>query len=367
MSRDWDYPLAGLWLVAVTIGLVMVASASYPRGAADGDPAHFVVRHGAYLLAGTVALGVCASLPLRVWLKLHRTLLLAVLAMAVLVLIPGIGHMANGSRRWIGFGGFSIQAAEVAKFAVVVYLAGYLARNEDALAKDTLALVRPLALIGALCVLLLLQPDFGSVVVLAGVTAGVLFLGGARLRHFALIVFVAVVLLALLSVVQPYRLQRLITFLDPWSVAYTSGYQLTQALIAFGRGDLFGLGLGEGIQKLLYLPEAHNDFIFAVVAEELGLVGALAVFGVLIAIVLRAFRIAGQALAEGRRFAGYAAYGAGLLLGIQCIINVGVNTGTLPTKGLTLPFVSYGGNSVIVCCALVGLILRVQLERGRAR
>ena len=367
MTRDWDYPLAGLWLAAVTIGLVMVASASYPRGAADGDPAHFAIRHGAYLLVGAVALGVCATLPLRVWLKLHRPLLIVVVALALLVLIPGIGHMANGSRRWIGFGGFSIQAAELAKFAVVVYLAGYLARNEASLATDTLALVRPLALVGALCALLLLEPDFGSVVVLAGVTGGVLFLAGARLRHFALIVLVAALLLAILSVVQPYRLQRLVTFLDPWAVAYSSGYQLTQALIAFGRGDLFGLGLGEGIQKLLYLPEAHNDFIFAVIAEELGLIGALLVFGVLIAMVLRTFRIGGQALADGRRFAGYVAYGAGMLLGIQCIINVGVNTGTLPTKGLTLPFISYGGNSIIVCCALVGLVLRVQFEHGRLR
>jgi len=367
VTRDWDYPLAALWLVAVTIGLVMVASASYPRGAADGDPAHFVIRHGAYLLAGTLALGMCATLPLRVWLKLHRPLFIAVLGLALLVLIPGVGHMANGSRRWIGFGGFSIQAAEVAKFAVVVYLAGYLARNEEALATDTLALVRPLAFVGTLCAFLLLEPDFGSVVVLAAVTGGVLFLGGARLRHFALIVLVAALLLGILSVVQPYRLQRLVTFLDPWAVAYGSGYQLTQALIAFGRGDLFGLGLGAGIQKLLYLPEAHNDFIFAVVAEELGLVGALLVFGVLIAIVLRTFRIAAQALADGRRFAGYVAYGAGLLLGIQSVINVGVNTGTLPTKGLTLPFISYGGNSIIVCCALVGLVLRVQLEHGRTR
>ena len=174
-------------------------------------------------------------------------------------------------------------------------------------------------------------------------------------------------LLAALSVLQPYRLARLVTFLDPWASADGSGYQLTQALIAFGRGDMFGLGLGAGIQKLLYLPEAHNDFIFAVIAEELGLVGALVVFALLMALVLRIFRIAGQAVAEGRAFAGYLAYGIALLLGIQCAINVGVNTGTLPTKGLTLPFVSYGGNSLIVSCALIGLVLRVQLERGRTR
>ncbi|HEY6599297.1 MAG TPA: FtsW/RodA/SpoVE family cell cycle protein, partial [Pseudomonadales bacterium] len=174
-------------------------------------------------------------------------------------------------------------------------------------------------------------------------------------------------LLAMISVLQPYRLQRMITFLDPWADPFESGYQLTQALIAFGRGDWFGLGLGAGVQKLLYLPEAHNDFIFAVVVEELGLVGALAVFALLIALVLRILRVAGNAMSEGRAFGAYAAYGTALLLGLQCVINVGVNTGTLPTKGLTLPFISYGGNSLIVCCALIGVVLRVQLERARVR
>jgi cell division protein FtsW len=365
MTREWDYPLIMLWLAAVTVGFVMVASASFPLGAAVGEPGRFIVRHAAYLFGGMVALGVCLVIPLRLWQASHRTLLIAALVLSVFVLLPGIGHTVNGSRRWIALGPFSIQAAEFAKFALVVYLAGYLTRCRDALETDPIALLRPLALVGLLCVLLLLEPDFGSVVVLVTVSGGLLFVAGARLRHFLLIVSVAAILLALLSVLQPYRLQRLVTFLDPWSVAYGSGYQLTQALIAFGRGDLFGLGLGAGIQKLLYLPEAHNDFIFAVVAEELGLVGALLVFGLLITLVMRVFRIASRALQEGRLFPGYLAYGTALLFGIQCVINVGVNTGTLPTKGLTLPFISYGGNSLLVCCALVGLVLRVQLERGR--
>jgi cell division protein FtsW len=364
MTREWDYTLAMLWLAAVTVGFVMVASASYPLGTSRGAPASFVIRHGAYLLAGCVALGVCVVVPLRMWQTIHRPLLICALALAALVLLPGIGHSSHGSRRWLALGPFSLQAAEVAKFALVVYLAGYLARNQAALATDWVALVRPLALVGLLCGMLLLEPDFGSVVVLVAVTGGVLFLAGARLRHFLLIVLVAALLLAMLSVLQPYRLQRMVTFLDPWADATGSGYQLTQALIAFGRGDLFGLGLGAGIQKLLYLPEAHNDFIFAVVAEELGIVGALLVFGLLIALVLRVFRVAGDALSDGRPFAGFVAYGTALLLGIQCVINVGVNTGTLPTKGLTLPFISYGGNSLVVCCALIGLVMRVHLERG---
>ena len=367
MTRQWDYSLMMLWLAAVTVGFVMVASASYPMGLKSGAPAHFVIRHGVYLLGGLAALGVCAVLPLRLWLDVHRPLLIASLLLTAMVFLPVLGHTAKGSSRWIGLGPISIQSAEVAKFALVVYLAGYLTRNQAALSTDALALVRPLALVGLLCALLLAQPDFGSVVVLVAVTGGVLFLAGARLRHFLSIVSIAGVLLAVVSVLQPYRLQRMITFLDPWADPFRSGYQLTQALIAFGRGDLFGLGLGAGIQKLSYLPEAHNDFIFAVIAEELGLVGALVVFALLIALVLRIFRIAGQALEEGRPFAGYVAYGTALLLGIQCVINVGVNTGTLPTKGLTLPFISYGGNSLIVCCALLGLVLRVQLERGRSR
>jgi cell division protein FtsW len=362
MTRELDYALISLWLAAVTIGLVMVASASFPLSA--GEPGRFVVRHAAYLLAGSVALVTCLAIPLRWWEAIHRPLLVAALVLAVLVLIPGIGHEVNGARRWIALGPFSLQAAEIAKFALVIYLAGYLARYRDALESDPVALLRPLVLVGVVCALLLLEPDFGSVVVLVTVTGGLLFVAGARLRHFLLILLVVAGLMALLSVLQPYRLQRMVTFLDPWSVAYGSGYQLTQALIAFGRGDWFGLGLGEGIQKLLYLPEAHNDFIFAVIAEELGLVGALAVFALLVALVLRVFRVGALALMEGRLFAGYLAYGCALLFGLQCVINVGVNTGTLPTKGLTLPFISYGGNSLLVCCALVGIVLRVQLERG---
>lgn len=367
MTRQWDYSLMMLWLAAVTVGLVMVASAAYPIALRNGAQTHLVIRHGIYLFGGLTALFICAVVPLRLWLHIHRPLLIAALLLTAMVFLPILGHSAKGSSRWIALGPISIQSAEVAKFALVVYLAGYLTRNQAALATDAIALVRPLALVGLLCILLLAQPDFGSVVVLAAVTGGVLFLAGARLRHFLLIVVVAGALLAMISVLQPYRLQRMITFLDPWADPFESGYQLTQALIAFGRGDLFGLGLGAGIQKLSYLPEAHNDFIFAVIAEELGLVGALVVFALLVTIVLRIFRIAGQALEDGRLFAAYIAYGTALLLGIQCIINIGVNTGTLPTKGLTLPFISYGGNSLIICCALLGLVLRVQLERGRSR
>ena len=362
MTRPADLTLVMLWMAALVVGVVMVASASYPMASSFGTPSYFVVRHGVYTAAGIAAFGFFALLPLKLWRHAHRPFLILALLLCLLVLIPGIGQVVNGSRRWIGLGSISVQASEVAKFLMVVYLAGYLGRNRDQLADDWIVLFRPLVVVGAVCVLLLLEPDFGSVVVLAGVTAGMFFIAGARLRHFLLIVMVAGALLALIFVLQPYRMDRLAAFMDPWKVAYGSGYQLTQSLIAFGRGDMFGLGLGEGIQKLFYLPEAHNDFIFAVIAEELGLVGAVAVLGLLITIMLRMFRIGRQALERNRGFEGYLAYGAGLLIGLQTLINVGVITCALPTKGLTLPFVSYGGNSLLVCCALAGLTYRVSVE-----
>lgn len=362
MTRGVDLTLVMLWLIALVVGLVMVASASYPMASSFGTPSYFVVRHGLYVAAGVAAFGVCALMPLKVWRVAHRPFLILGLLLCLLVLVPGIGQVVNGSRRWISFGGVSVQASEVVKFVTLVYLAGYLERSDRRLADDWATLARPLGVVALVCTLLLLEPDFGAVVVVAGLTGGLLFMAGARLAHFALIVVAAVMLLAVLSVLQPYRMERLVAFLDPWSVAFGSGYQLTQALIAFGRGEIFGLGLGEGIQKLFYLPEAHNDFIFAVIAEELGLVGAIAVFALLVAIVLRMFRIGRSALERHRPFEAYLAYGAGLVIGLQCLINVGVNTGALPTKGLTLPFISYGGNSLLVCCALAGLCYRVSAE-----
>jgi cell division protein FtsW len=361
MPRDLDAALILLWVMAMTVGVVMVASAVTPL-AGDGALGQVVLRHGAYLAAGVVVFGVVAVLPLKVWLATHQLVLVVALLLCALVLVPGIGHLVNGSRRWISFGVASVQAAEIAKFAVVVYLAGYLTRHHDELAEDTVALARPLVMVGLLCGLILVQPDFGSVVVITAVAVGMLFIAGARLRDFIAIVTLGAGLLAVLSALQPYRMQRLAAFLDPWAEAYGSGYQLTQALIAFGRGEWFGLGLGEGVQKLFYLPEAHNDFIFAVIGEELGVVGAVAVLLVLTALVLRILRLASLGLRDGRHLAGYLGYGAGLLIGLQGLINVGVNTGMLPTKGLTLPFVSYGGNSLLVCCALVGLVVRAQLE-----
>lgn len=358
MSQGLDRVMLLAWLAILALGTVMVASASV----AISDT--LLWKHLVYLAVSLAGLVTVLCVPLAWWNQGHRLAWLAAVVLCVIVLVPGIGLEANGARRWIGLGGFSLQAAEVVKFLLLVYLAGYLARFHDVMADDPRALVRPLVMLGVLSALLLMQPDFGTTVVLAATTCGLLFVAGARLRHFLAIVVVGVAGLAALAVLQPYRMERLITFIDPWQFAFGSGYQLTQALIAFGRGEIFGLGLGEGIQKLFYLPEAHNDFIFAVIAEELGLVGALAVMVLFALLVLRVLRVGRDALDRGEIFGGYLAYGVGLMLGLQCLINLGVNTGVLPTKGLTLPFVSYGGNSLVVSCAMIGLVLRVQMEGG---
>ncbi len=356
MTGTGDNVLLLAWVAIVAIGVVMVASASVAID--DG----LLLKHLVYLAASLGALVAVLLIPLDWWRRGHRLAWLAAVTLCVLVLIPGIGLSANGARRWIGLGAFSLQAAEVCKFLFLVYLAGYLERFGGAIADDSRVLLRPLAMLAVLAILLLLQPDFGTTVVLGVTACGLLFVAGTRLRHFLAIVVLGAALLAALAVLQPYRLQRLVTFVDPWQFAFGSGYQLTQALIAFGRGEVFGLGLGEGIQKLFYLPEAHNDFIFAVIAEELGLVGALLLLALFAVLVVRILRLGRRALDAGQAFSGYLAYGVGLLLGIQCLINLGVNTGLLPTKGLTLPFVSYGGNSLMVSFAMIGLLLRIQLE-----
>lgn len=356
MTGRWDMTLLTLWLAILSLGVVMVASATVAMNDA------YVVRHGAYVVVGLVVFVAMVVVPLRVWEQGHRLALLCAAALCVLVLIPGIGVETNGARRWIDLGVLTLQPSEMAKFLVPVYLAGYLARFDNRLSTDAMSLHRPLSIVALVSLLLLAEPDFGTVVVLGTTTCGMLFIAGARVRHFLALLAVAGALLAVLVLAQPYRLQRVIAFTDPWSFAFGSGYQLTQALIAFGRGEIAGLGLGEGIQKLFYLPEAHNDFIFAVIAEELGMLGAIAVIVLFAMIVIRIMHIARLSMEKDRRFGAYLAYGAGMLLAVQGCINMGVNTGLLPTKGLTLPFVSYGGNSLVVSCAMIGLVVRTRME-----
>ena len=359
--RHLDPATTLLWLTLLAFGWIMIASATMV-----GDARGAAITHGAYLVVGMLAFLLVALLPSTALQFVHRLALLAALLLCVLVLLPGVGHTVNGAQRWIRLGGFTLQVSEVVKPLLLLYLAGYLARS-DARANTTVSSLLPPALALTLVAgLLLLQPDFGAVVVLAATTVAMLFVAGVRLGWFLLLVLGAAAALALLVVAQPYRWTRLVAFTDPWSYAFGSGYQLTQALIAFGRGDWFGLGLGEGVQKLFYLPEAHNDFILAVIAEELGIVGVLLVLGALLLLGLRMLTTARRALAAQQTFAGYLCYGAGLIILLQTFINAGVNTGLLPTKGLTLPFVSYGGNSLLVSCALLGLAARTDIELAQA-
>ena len=364
MIERLDMTLVMAWLALLGTGLVLVTSAAVAQpGGAD----YYLGKHASFAVVSAFVFLLFAMTPIRFLEVLHRPCLLLAFALCLLVMVPGLSVEVNGARRWIDLGVARFQPAEAAKLLVVVYLAGYIARAGEQLTERWMALLKPLIWIGAVLVLLLLQPDFGTVVVLATLTAGLLFIGGARLRDFALLAVLGGIALGAAAVWDPYRVVRLVTFLDPWAAQFDSGYQLTQALIGFGRGEIWGLGLGEGVQKLFYLPEAHNDFIYSVVAEELGLAGAVALLGLLAFLTLRLFSIGRCAAVEQRTFAALLAYGVALLIGVQTAINVGVNTGVLPTKGLTLPFISFGGNSLIVCSALVAVALRVDFERRGTR
>lgn len=345
------------WLALLVFGLVMVASASV---ALEG--AH-LTRHLVFLSLAGVAFAIVYALPLAFWDRLYLVAWFAALSLAVLVLL--VGHEVKGATRWISLGGFSLQPSEVAKFCLMVYLAGYLRRYHERLQVQPHLILIPLSMVISVAALLVAQPDLGSAVVIVSATVALLFMAGARLLYFLGFLLAGCAALAGLIWFEPYRLERLITFLDPWSKAYDSGYQLTQALIAFGRGEWFGLGLGEGIQKHLYLPEAHNDFIFAVIAEELGIVGTLIIGAAFVFLVVKLFSIARRQLSNGALFAGFGCYFTGLIIGFQFLVNLGVNTGVLPTKGLTLPFVSFGGNSLIISCAMFGFVLRAVMEEAR--
>ena len=338
------------WLVLVCFGAVMVGSAAV---ALQGD---YLAKHLVFVLLGAVAFVFMFALPHALLERFYLVGWLIALAISVAVLIPGVGHEANGASRWLRVAGISIQAAEVAKFGLMIYLAGYLSRYRDELAAAPQRVIVPIFMIGMIALLLLAEPDFGSTAVILGAAFGVIFIAGIRLRYVALILLVITVLLALLIWLEPYRMRRLVSFADPWAVPYDDGYQLVQALIGFGRGEIFGLGLGESIQKLYYLPEAHNDFIFAVIAEELGVVGTLTVVLIFSYLVLQMLRTARLCLRQDHLFAGYLCYFGALVFGLQLLVNLGVNTGVLPTKGLTLPFISYGGSSLVVSCAMFGLI-----------
>jgi cell division protein FtsW len=358
-----DYVLLFAAIALVSLGLVMVASASITFADRDlGQPFYYAIRQAVY-----IGIGVMLALPVyKVRLALLEqsgpVLLIAALALLLAVLIPGVGREVNGSMRWINVGLFNLQVSEPAKLMILIYLAGYLARHGEELREHISGFLKPMAILVLAALLLLMEPDFGATVVLMATAMGMIYLAGVRLWHFSGMLGLAGLALAGLAVSSPYRMERLTTFLNPWADPFDSGFQLTQSLIAIGRGEFTGVGLGASIQKLFYLPEAHTDFVFAVLAEELGLLGVLVVIALYAVVVWRAFAIALQAEKSGNVFAAGLAYGIGIWIGLQSFINMGVNMGLLPTKGLTLPLMSYGGSSMVVMCAAVALLLRIDGE-----
>ena len=358
-----DGPSVAAIIALVVLGTVMVSSASISVADRDmGEPLFFLSRHLGGLLVGCLVALTVILIPIDVWFRLNWLLLLGSMTLLIVVLLPGLGHTVNGSTRWLDIGPLTLQSSEPARLCLLLYLASYVVRHQQELGTSLLGFLKPMLVVTLACVLLLAEPDFGAAVVLTVTSMGLLFVGGARLRDFALSFLVALVALSTLALSSSYRVQRLTAFLDPWADPYASGFQLTQSLIAIGRGGWLGVGLGDSVQKLFYLPEAHTDFVFAVMAEELGFVGvtlAVFLFGV---IVFRAVALGPRAAALGMPFHGLVSTGLAMTLGLQALINMGVNTGLLPTKGLTLPLISYGRTSAVVTLLSLGLLIRIQHE-----
>lgn len=358
-----DFVLISAVAALFSLGVVMVASASMPVAERLGlSTLHFAFRQCLYLFLG-LGLGLLVLRVRLVWWEQCSLLciLFAVLLLAA-VLVPGVGTEVNGSTRWINLGVFRLQVSEPAKLLAMIYTAGYLVRHGESVRHSRAGFLKPVGLLSLAALLLLLEPDFGAAVVLVATALVMMFLAGVSLWKFAALIGTAAVAFAVLAVSSPYRMQRLTAFLNPWDDPFNSGFQLTQSLIAIGRGEWFGVGLGASIQKLFYLPEAHTDFVFAVLAEELGLLGILITLSLYAFIVFRSYNIAAVAEQGGNLFAAYLAYGIGTWMGLQALINVGVNTGLLPTKGLTLPLMSYGGSSTLVSCMAIALLLRIDYE-----
>lgn len=363
LSLRIDWPLLCLWFALMSVGLIMVSSASVSFAAGTyGDPWYFAKRHAVYIVMGLVLALFVVCVPMSLWQRYSGHFLLITFFLLVIVLIPGIGKKVNGSQRWFSLGVISIQVSEIAKFCAVVFFASFFARRYQELHFGWQGFLKPLLVVGVFVGLLLLEPDFGSSVVLSATVFAMMFIAGVRIWHFLLLIIIGMGGLASVAILSPYRMQRLITFLDPWADQFNTGYQLTQSLIGFGRGEWIGLGLGNSLQKLFFLPEAHTDFIFAIIAEEFGLIGAVIVVGLFVALIVRIFTIAKQNLAAGKMFAALASFGVAILFSFQVFINVGVSSGLLPTKGLTLPFISYGGSSLLICCVLMAFVMRVQWE-----
>ncbi len=362
-SFHLDYLLLGICISLLIIGYIMVTSSSLHLGEKmQNNSLHYPVRQLIHIVAGLITAVGITFVPMKIWEKSGSWMFIAGLGLLVIVLIPGVGIRVNGSMRWISLAGLRIQVSEIIKFISVVYMAAYVTKNQQHVQQAAYGLVRPLMLFSAACFLLLMEPDFGSAVVILAIAMGIMYLSGARLWQFLILIAVVILLGALLVYFSPYRWARVTGFINPWADAQNTGFQLVQALISFGRGEIFGVGLGSGIQKLFYLPEAHTDFLFSVIAEELGLLGVLVIIGLFTLLIWHTFALATRAELANERFSAFVAYGLGIWFGFQAFINMGVNMGILPTKGLTLPLMSYGGGSMITMCAAMALLFRINSE-----
>jgi len=372
----YDATLAWSALLLLAIGLVMVYSASIAAAEASGHTGYrawyFLLRHGLFLVVGLAAAAIAFQVPMSAWQRLAPWLFALGALLLVLVLVPGIGKSVNGSRRWLSLFVINLQPSEFMKLAVVLYSASYAVRKaaslhgkqplRQTLVRGFLPLFAVMVVVGGL---LLLEPDFGALVVIVAIAFGILFIGGLDWRLFFVLALLLPAALSALLVAEPYRIQRLVAFLDPWSDPFGKGYQLSHSLIAFGRGEWFGVGLGSSVEKLLYLPEAHTDFLLAVIAEELGFAGVLAVIALFVWLIFRTYAIGRQAAGLSRPFAALTAQGVGIWIGAQAFINIGVNMGVLPTKGLTLPLLSFGGSGIVANCIALAIVMRVDYENRR--
>jgi cell division protein FtsW len=352
-------------LLLLSIGIVMVGSSSIAVAEGQGaSPYHYLLRHFVFIGAGVLLALSFRIIPLAFLERISRPMLALSVLLLTLVLMPGIGHTVNGATRWVRLGIVNFQVVEAVKLMVIIYLAGYLARKAHLVQSNFFDTLKPLVVAGLLSAILLLQPDMGSAAVITAIVAGMIWLAGAAWRHIFVLGLLTLPAFGF-AAMEPYRLKRIVSFMNPWADPFGDGFQLVQALIAVGRGELFGVGIGASIQKLFYLPEAHTDFIFAVLAEEYGLLGVIVVLVLFLLLVTRIMVIGVMAHRNDRPFAGFVAYGIGLWIGLQAVVSMGVNLGALPTKGLTLPLISSGGSSMLMTLVALGVVFRIKYELDR--
>lgn len=362
---QWQNPLLWATLALMSFGVLMVASSSMDFAASVyGDPWYFAKKQATFLILGVFVASIVCTLPLHFWHQFSVLFLVLSFVLLILVLVPGIGKVVNGSRRWMSIGPLGMQASEAAKLCLVIFFASYLTRHASMVTHKWVSFSIMVSIVGATALLLLMEPDFGSCVIICFTLGVMMFVAGVPVIRFMLLSFLGLFCASLVILLSEYRKERLLSYTDPFADPYDGGYQLVQSLIAFGRGDWFGLGLGNSIQKLFFLPDAHTDFIFAIIAEEFGLVGVVIFIALFSYFIWQIYLVAYRALNRGKLFGGYLALGVAAMLSMQAFVNMGVASGLLPTKGLTLPFVSYGGSSLTVTCVLIALVLRVQIENN---